>query len=42
MGIREMMRNYQTGGLSRELAAARVCQDIVLKAISASRVFCRK
>lgn len=36
MGTREMMRNYQTGGLSRELAAARVCQDIVLKAIAAS------
>lgn len=29
-----MMNHYQEGGLTRELAAARVCQDIVLKAIS--------
>lgn len=34
MNLREMMNFYQEGGLTRELAAARVCQDIVLKAIS--------
>lgn len=34
MNLREMMNHYQEGGLTRELAAARVCQDIVLKAIS--------
>lgn len=28
------MNHYQEGGLTRELAAARICQDIVLKAIS--------
>lgn len=34
MNLREMMDGYQEDGLTRELAAARVCQDIVLKAIS--------
>ncbi len=34
MNLREMMNHYQEGGLTRELAAARVCQDVVLKAIS--------
>jgi hypothetical protein len=29
-----MMDMYAEEGLTRELAAARVCQDIVLKAIS--------
>ena len=29
-----MMNHYQESGLTRELAAARVCQDIVLKAIA--------
>lgn len=32
MNLREMMDMYYADGLSRELAAARVCQDIVLKA----------
>lgn len=34
MDLREMMDMYYEEGLSRELAAARVCQDIVLKAIA--------
>ena len=34
MDLREMMRNYQNDGLSREFASARVCQDIILKAIA--------
>ena len=34
MDLREMMDMYYEDGLSRELAAARVCQDIVLKAIA--------
>ena len=34
MNLREMMSLYQEEGLTRELAAARVCQDIVLKAIA--------
>lgn len=34
MNLREMMTLYQEEGLTRELAAARVCQDIVLKAIA--------
>lgn len=34
MDLREMMDMYCEEGLSRELAAARVCQDIVLKAIA--------
>lgn len=34
MNLREMMAMYQEDGLTRESAAARVCQDIVLKAIS--------
>ena len=34
MKLREMMSLYQEEGLTRELAAARVCQDIVLKAIA--------
>ena len=34
MDLREMMNMYYEDGLSRELAAARVCQDIVLKAIA--------
>ena len=34
MYINKMMAMYQQDGLSRELAAARVCQDIVLKAIA--------
>lgn len=34
MNLREMMNHYQERGLTRELSAARVCQDIVLKAIS--------
>lgn len=33
MDLRKMMDMYYEEGLSRELAAARVCQDIVLKAI---------
>lgn len=35
MDLRKMMDIYYKDGLSRELAAARVCQDIVLKAIAA-------
>ena len=33
MNLREMMNEYSEKGLTREHAAARVCQDIVLKAI---------
>ena len=34
MNLREMMDDYSEEGLTRELAASRVCQDIILKAIS--------
>ena len=34
MNLHEMMINYQNDGLSREFASARVCQDIILKAIA--------
>jgi len=34
MDLRKMMDMYYEEGLTRELAAARVCQDIVLKAIA--------
>ena len=34
MDLRQMMDMYYEEGLNRELAAARVCQDIVLKAIA--------
>ncbi|MBR5798858.1 MAG: nucleotidyl transferase AbiEii/AbiGii toxin family protein [Lachnospiraceae bacterium] len=34
MDLQKMMDRYYEEGLSRELAAARVCQDIVLKAIA--------
>lgn len=34
MNLRKMMEMYYEEGLTRELAAARVCQDIVLKAIA--------
>ena len=34
MNLREMMDGYAEEGLTRDLAAARVCQDIVLKAIA--------
>ena len=34
MNLREMMDGYSDEGLTRELAASRVCQDIILKAIS--------
>ena len=34
MNLQEMMDMYYEDGLTRELAAARVCQDIVLKAIA--------
>ena len=34
MDLREMMDKYSVDGLTRELAAASVCQDIVLKAIA--------
>lgn len=34
MNLRKMMEMYYEDGLTRELAAARVCQDIVLKAIA--------
>ncbi len=34
MNLREMMDEYSEEGLTRELAAARVCQDIVLKAMA--------
>mgnify|MGYP006988429458 CR=1 FL=1 len=36
MNLQEMMDMYYEDGLTRELAAARACQDIVLKAISQS------
>ncbi len=36
MDLQEMMDAYHEEGLTRELAAARVCQDIVLKAIAQS------
>ena len=34
MDINEMIDMYMEDGLTRELAAVRVCQDVVLKAIS--------
>ncbi|MCH5344554.1 MAG: nucleotidyl transferase AbiEii/AbiGii toxin family protein [Acetatifactor sp.] len=34
MNLQQMMEIYYEDGLTRELAAARVCQDIVLKAIA--------
>ena len=34
MNLEEMMRIYQNEGLNREFASARVCQDIILKAIA--------
>lgn len=34
MNLRQMMKKYYEEGLTRELAAARVCQDIILKAIA--------
>ena len=34
MNLRAMMELYHEDGLTRELASARVCQDIVLKAIA--------
>ena len=34
MNLQELMDAYHEEGLTRELAASRVCQDIVLKAIS--------
>ena len=34
MNLQEMMDMYYEEGLTRELAAARVCQDVVLKAIA--------
>ena len=34
MNLREMMDGYTEEGLTQELAASRVCQDIILKAIS--------
>ena len=34
MNLREIMNVYSEEGLTRDLAAARVCQDIVLKAIA--------
>ncbi|MBR5426054.1 MAG: hypothetical protein IK106_05985 [Clostridiales bacterium] len=34
MNIREMMDEYSKEGLTSVLAASRVCQDIVLKALS--------
>lgn len=34
MNLQQMMEMYYEDGLTRELAAARVCQDIVLKAIA--------
>ena len=36
MNLRDMMESYRNEGLTQELASARVCQDIVLKAISES------
>ena len=34
MSIREMIVKYQRDGLSRQMASARVCQDIILKSIA--------
>lgn len=34
MNLQELMDAYHEEGLTRELAASRVCQDIVLKAIA--------
>lgn len=34
MNIQEMMDYYRNEGYSRVLSSARVCQDIVLKAIT--------
>lgn len=34
MNLQQMMEKYHEDGLSRDLAAARVCQDIVLKALA--------
>lgn len=34
MNLHEMMDSYAEEGLTRVLAASRVCQDIVLKALS--------
>lgn len=34
MNLQQMMEMYYEDGLTRELAAARVCQDVVLKAIA--------
>lgn len=34
LNFKEMIASYQKSGLSVELASARVCQDVVLKAIS--------
>ena len=34
MNLRDMMALYRKEGLTQELASARVCQDIVLKAIA--------
>ena len=34
MNLREMTEKYHEEGLTMELAAARVCQDVVLKAIA--------
>lgn len=36
LNFKEMIDSYQKFGLSVELASARVCQDVVLKAISLS------
>lgn len=36
LNFKEMIASYQKSGLSVELASARVCQDVVLKAISLS------
>lgn len=36
MKLEEMLSNYQNEGLSYSLASARVCQDVILKAISDS------
>lgn len=34
LNLRELMAGYQEDGLSRTMASARVCQDIILKAIA--------
>lgn len=34
MNLQEMMEIYYEDGLTRELVSARVCQDIVLKAVA--------